>query len=218
MTATGPRFWPLAMIACLTAALCVAGWSALTTSAPSPSKAPSSGPSSTSSPTTSSRPDVGDRTVPAVRLTTAPPKPEPTPQAASQPVFTAAPAAVRRTATRFAEDWLGYDARHEPRQRVLERISPLVTDGLRRRLADSAQLHVPWRVLRARRERTRFTVVGVTTRSSPPSSGSPMVVTVAGLLTTHTTLATLRTPRSLRLRLVRTDDGWLVARMHRSLP
>lgn len=135
------------------------------------------------------------------------------------PVFEAAAPGLRRVAAGFAEAWLGYDARHEGRGAVLGRVRPMVTDSAFRRLADSGRMRLPWRMLRDRGERARFVVVGVTVRHHPlhdPRRGATktVVAAVAGLLEVRSSLGDTKTPASLRLRLVDTDDGWLVAGVH----
>lgn len=129
---------------------------------------------------------------------------------ASTPPFATAPADLSRVARRFVTATTGYDARINRRLGFLIKARAFATPAELRRLASSPRAGLPWEVLRARAERVRIDVVGVSTVTRQPGATHKVVV-VEAIATTRTDFATVRSMEQLTLTMTRTRTGWRVA-------
>ena len=128
---------------------------------------------------------------------------------APSPLFGSPSRAVSRTARRFVVGVADYDAVHERRRDFLNGLRGVSTASEWEALAVSARARLSWSVLRARSERAKLSVTGM---SRPMHSGSSVVrVVVQGVLTTRSDLAVLRSFEDFSLTLVRQQGGWRVA-------
>jgi hypothetical protein len=151
--------------------------------------------------------------------------PEPTPAAAASsparglpapaigasptPPFRAATGEVAAVVVAFVRVVVEYDTTRENRVAFLPRLRGLATPAELARVARSPRTRLPWRVLRARAERTHLLVNGV---SLQPDTGDGLRVVVEATQTTHTTFATVTGFRRFTLTLVPAGPSWLVDR------
>jgi hypothetical protein len=135
--------------------------------------------------------------------------PEPAIGASPTPPFRAANGEVAAVAVAFVRVVVEYDTPRENRLAFLPRLRGLATPAELDRVARSPRTRLPWRVLRARAERTHLLVNGV---SLQPYTGDGLRVVVEATLTTHTMFATVTGFRRFTLILVPTGSSWLVDR------
>ena len=156
---------------------------------------------------------VGDRS--ATEHTTAAPAPSVRPPTVTPtgtpatPPFRAATAEVTTLASAFVRVVVEYHTIREGRLAFLARVRGLATPTELNRLGRSSRARLPWRVLRARAERTALEVNGV---SLQPGPGDGLRVVVEATLTTHTTFASVTWFRRFSLTLVPAGSSWLVDR------
>ena len=128
---------------------------------------------------------------------------------APSPIFASPAPTLSRTARRFVLGVTNYDSVHERRRDFLNGLHGVSTRNEWEALAGSARARLPWAVLRARSERAKLSITGL---SRPVhSGGSHVQVFVQGVLTTRSDLAVLRSFEDFSLILVRQPGGWRVA-------
>lgn len=133
--------------------------------------------------------------------------PPPSPTRSAEPQFADADPGLRTLAVTFVSGALGYDTRREGRQDFLVRVADISTQQELRRLRRSPRAEFNWAALKARHERTRIEVTGVTRVASEASTR----LDVHLIRTTITDYATLRTFEQVTLEVVETHPGLRVA-------
>jgi hypothetical protein len=129
--------------------------------------------------------------------------------ASATPPFRATTREVTALAASFVQLVVEYDSTGTGQLAFLRRVRSLATPAELDRLARSPRARLPWQVLRARAERTRVVVNGVSVESD---TGDRLRVVVEAAVTTHTTFASVTGFRRFTLTLVPGDDRWLVDR------
>lgn len=119
--------------------------------------------------------------------------------------FDSAPEAVRRLAVDFVHAVCNYDSRVEGAGSFLGRLDDLATPAELRRLASSPRARLPWSGLRSRAERSKVTILGVTTVPTTQR------VIVNATRKTVTSLAVIRDFVTVELTVVAGPEGLLVA-------
>ncbi|GAB3785492.1 hypothetical protein [Nocardioides ungokensis] len=128
---------------------------------------------------------------------------------ATGPGFATPSPYVRHLTARFVRAACEYDAATDGARDFLASIDRLVTPHELSRLADSPRAHLPWRVLRARQERTDVAVDGI----SQGASAAPRVrVLVWITVTTNSSFAKVREHEHVTLSLIHDHSGWKVER------
>lgn len=130
-----------------------------------------------------------------------------TPTSAPPPPYRAARAEMASGAEEFLRAVVEYDSRHEARLAFIDRLGGIASGPEQRRLAHSPRARLPWRILRARGERTRLTVNGATLARSDAAERR---VIVQATVTTRTSFATVSDFRRYTVILTGIGSGWLV--------
>lgn len=114
---------------------------------------------------------------------------------------------LRRVAQAFAEGITEYDAARESRLAFLSTVGDLATADALDDLRSSPRAHLPWGPMRARRERLRLVVTGI---SVVPSAAQTKRVIVTATMRIATDSASVLSFLRLTLWLLPTHDGWKV--------
>jgi hypothetical protein len=125
-----------------------------------------------------------------------------------EPPFSDAGDELRLIARRFTTATVQYDARTQDRLDFLAKARPYTTSGEVRRLSGSPRTRLPWRVLRARGERVRIRVVGVSLDTR--RTGTARRLVIEAIITTQTDFAAVRNFEQINVTVTRTPSGWRV--------
>lgn len=128
-----------------------------------------------------------------------------------QDAYAAAPVDLQRVVGRFLRAVCAYNSRHQHPLDFLDRSAGLTTSAAQDRLAASPRAHLDWPALRAREERSRVRVDGVSLVAGSRTDQAVVFATLS--LTTITSFATVRAFETATVRLARIDGAWLVEDM-----
>jgi hypothetical protein len=151
-----------------------------------------SGPGTIDSPSTSASGDSASAAIPSADF---------------PPPYRAASAALVAVAAAFARAVTEYDTSREGRLDFIDRLRSIASKAERQELARSPRGLLPWRILRARSERTRLTINGVTAERSGDATRK---VIIEAIVTTHTSFARVSSFRKYTLTLSPHGHDWLV--------
>jgi hypothetical protein len=124
-------------------------------------------------------------------------------------IYSLAPTHLRVLAGQFVRAIAEYDTRTERRQDFLHGMTSLASRSELTRLREAPRNHLPWQVLRDRRERTRVQVSGV---SQAVGGDRTRLIVVEAIITTGTDTASAAMFAEFQLYATRAHGGWLVDR------